>query len=77
MADENGWQEYKLLITETQERHEQAIEKLRDEVHSGFQEVRAALAALKVKSSLWGALSGPVVALGVILLASSKKLLGV
>lgn len=71
------WSEYKRIVVETQERHEERIEKLRDEVHAGFQSITAQLAALKVKSSLWGALSGTVVALGVILLASAKKLLGV
>lgn len=75
--NENGWQEYKLLVTETQERHEQAIEKLRDEVHSGFQTITAQLAALRVKSGIWGALSGMLVAVAVIALASAKKLLGV
>ena len=46
-------------------------------MRDGFAELRLAVHGLKIRSSLWGALSGTVVALGVILLATAKKLLGV
>ena len=78
MGDEqNGsWRAYRLLITETQERHEEQIEKLRDEMRDGFNELRIAVHGLKIKSSLWGALSGTVVALGIVLLSFAKKIIG-
>lgn len=76
MDDQNGsWRAYRLLITETQERHEDAIEKLRDEVHAGFEQLNIAVAQLKVKAGWAGAMSGLLVTVGVLALAFARKLL--
>ena len=73
--ERNGWSEYKLLITEAVERHEEQIEKLRDEVHFGFEELKVAVAQLKIKAGMWGAMSGILVVVAALSLAFAKKLL--
>ena len=45
-------------------------------MRDGFNELRIAVHGLKIKSSLWGALSGTVVALGIVLLSFAKKIIG-
>lgn len=64
MAD-NGWNEYKHLVTEWIARSERADERLADQidtVNRNVNDLRSDIAALKVKATVWGALGGVIVA---------------
>lgn len=59
----NGWQEYQRLVLDKLDGHTKGLKCL-DEKVTG---VRLEVAALKVKSGLWGAAAGLVPALGILL----------
>jgi hypothetical protein len=71
VTDDNGWDQYKKLVTDCLQRNERSIDKLTAEVVA----LRSDLAALKVKSSFWGALGGLVSALTVLVVGVTVAIL--
>jgi hypothetical protein len=69
VTDDNGWDQYKKLVTDCLQRNERSIDKLTAEVVA----LRSDLA--KVKSSFWGALGGLVSALTVLVVGVTVAIL--
>jgi len=60
MADDNdngnNWEQHRKFVVNTLERHEQRL----NEIHDLQRETLVAIATLKVKSGVWGAIAGAV-----------------
>ena len=62
-SDSNGWREYQRLVLDKLESLEEHGRALDEKVTK----LRVEVAALKVKSGLWGALAGLLPAIGILL----------
>lgn len=60
----NGWIEYRNMVLAELER----LNKRVDEINNKLDRINIDIATLKVKASLWGGLSGAIVAVGALLL---------
>lgn len=63
-SDSNGFSEYKRLIMDTLERHEE----MHNETQDTLEGIRQDIASLKVRSGLWGAAAGAIPALVILIL---------
>jgi len=52
----NGWDEHRKFVVETLERHEQRL----NDIHDLQRQTLVAIATLKVKAGVWGALAGAI-----------------
>lgn len=73
-AQAGDWAEYSRLVLNELERHEEALEKLTQQlvdlaadVNSKFGKTQTEIALLKLRSGLWGAAAGAIPAVGIVL----------
>ena len=68
MSGENGWNEYQKLVLTKLEEYNDHFEK----IYRILNETRIDIAALKVKSGVWGAVAGGLTVAVILLIAYLK-----